>query len=103
MFGYLRRSPSGEEADEDHSMQSELESYAQREGFVLERVFTEGAPGSEGAFFAMVEGIKGSDVKNVIAPSLWHFARLPGLQEAMRQHIEREIGARLWIVQGARG
>ncbi|MCX4742770.1 hypothetical protein [Streptomyces antibioticus] len=103
MFGYLRLSPSGEESDEDCSMHSELEDYANREGFTLERVFTENAPGSEHAFFSMVEKLKGSDVKNVIVPSLWHFARLPGLQEAMRQHIEREIGARLWIVQGVRG
>jgi hypothetical protein len=35
-----------------------------------------------------------------IVPSLWHFARLPGLQDAMRQHIEFETGARIWVVQG---
>ncbi|MGW6721724.1 hypothetical protein [Streptomyces sp. NPDC054995] len=103
MFGYLRLSPSGEESDEDRSMHSELEDYANREGFTLERVLTENAPGSEHAFFSMVEKLQGSDVKNVIVPFLWHFTRLPGLQEAMRQHIEREIGARLWIVQGVRG
>ncbi|MGA5872784.1 hypothetical protein [Streptomyces cinereoruber] len=90
-------------SDEGRSMQSELEDYANREGFTPERVFAKNAPGSEHAFFSMVEKLRGSDVKNVIVPSLWHFARLPGLQEATRQHIEREIGARLWTVQGVQG
>jgi len=50
----------------------------------------------------MLDALKRTDVKNEIVPSLWHFARLPGLQEAMKQCIEMETGARIWLIQGQR-
>ncbi|MFE5191821.1 hypothetical protein [Streptomyces sp. NPDC056628] len=80
-----------------------MAAHATREGFALERLFIErlGAE-DESAFFTLIDALKATEVKHVIVPSLWHFARLPGFQAAMRDHIEREIGARLWIVQGAK-
>ncbi|MDN3263287.1 hypothetical protein QWJ26_26455 [Streptomyces sp. CSDS2] len=101
MFGYMRLAASGEDGDESEVIKRELSAHADREGFTLQRVFIERLHADESALFTLTEAIKASGVKHVIVPSLWHFARLPGLQAAMREHIEQELGARLWIVQGA--
>ncbi|WP_234473812.1 MULTISPECIES: hypothetical protein [unclassified Streptomyces] len=102
MFGYMRLTPSDDSSGEIQTLETELAAHATRQGFALERLFIErlGAD-DESAFFTLIDALKTTEVKHVIVPSLWHFARLPGLQAAMRDHIEREIGARLWIVQGA--
>lgn len=100
MYGYMRCAAIGDEGDETERIRQELQTYAEREGFLLGHVFAEGVSSSESAFHKLLDTIKRTDVKNVIVPSLWHFARLPGLQNAMRQHIEHETGARIWVVQG---
>ncbi|MGW2120148.1 recombinase family protein [Streptomyces sp. NPDC001758] len=102
IYGYMRVVSSDETDDESERVKRELAGYAQREGFTLDQVFTENIRCSESAFYVMLDSLKRHDVKNVIVPSLWHFARLPGLQDAMRQHIEQKTGARIWVVQGQR-
>lgn len=101
MYGYMRLTAGEDNSDEIQTIERELATHATREGFALERLFVErlGCE-DESAFFTLVDALKTTEIKHVIVPSLWHFARLPGLQAAMRDHIEREIGARLWIVQG---
>ena len=100
MYGYLRL-PSDDETDDDTERgKRELAEYAAREGFQLDQVFTETVTCSESAFDAMLARIQRTDVKNVIVPSLWHFARLPGLHDAMRRHVEQATEARIWVVQG---
>jgi DNA invertase Pin-like site-specific DNA recombinase len=100
IYGYIRVVGRNDQDDEPQRIRHELATYAEREGFTLDQVFTENTSCSEPAFYTMIEALKRYNVKNLIVPSLWHFARLPGLQEAMRQHIEHETGARLWIVRG---
>ncbi|CBG70018.1 conserved hypothetical protein [Streptomyces scabiei 87.22] len=100
IYGYMRVVSSDEVDDESERVKRELAAYAQREGFALDQVFTENIRCSESAFYVMLDSLKRHDVRDVIVPSLWHFARLPGLQNAMRQHIEQETGARIWVVQG---
>ncbi|WP_314410100.1 recombinase family protein [Streptomyces kroppenstedtii] len=103
MYGYMRLTASGDAEDESVTIRHELATHAQREGFTLERVFIERVRvDEEPAFFTLIDALKTTEVKHVIVPSLWHFARLPGLQAAMRDHIEQVIGARLWVVQGVR-
>lgn len=102
IYGYMRVVSSEEQDDEAQRIWRELAEYAQRGGFTLDQVFTESIRCSEPAFYAMIEALKRHDVKDIIVPSLWHFARLPGLQDAMRQHIEQETGAHVWVVQGQR-
>jgi hypothetical protein len=103
MYGYMRLTAGGDSSDEIQALRAELAIHATREGFALERLFIERLGcDDESAFFTLVDALKTTEIKHVIVPSLWHFARLPGLQAAMRDHIEREIGARLWIVQGVR-
>ncbi|XHM66160.1 recombinase family protein [Streptomyces nigra] len=99
MFGYMRLAVS-DDPDENQAVETELRRYTLREGFELERLFIERLDsGDESAFFALTDALKTTDVKRVIVPSLWHFARLPGLQAAMRDHIEGVLGAQLWIIQ----
>ncbi|MER0445989.1 recombinase family protein [Streptomyces sp. NPDC051644] len=100
IYGYMRLTATDVEGDESERVRRQLATYAEREGFTLDQVFTEHISANESAFQAMLDAIRRTDVKNVIVPSLWHFARLPGLQNAMREHIEQETGARLWVVQG---
>ncbi|MGW2512955.1 hypothetical protein ACWC0A_26880 [Streptomyces scopuliridis] len=101
MYGYMRLAASNEEGVENEALQSELAAHAEREGFTLERIFIEQIRSNELAFDCLTDALRASGIRNVIVPSLWHFARLPGLQRAMREHIEQEIGARIWIIQGA--
>lgn len=100
MYGYMRLAANSGADDEGEAITRELTAYAKREGFALEQVFIEQVRANEPAFDRLTAALKGSRVHDVIVPSLWHFARLPGLQKAMCEHIEREIGARVWIVQG---
>lgn len=102
IYGYMRVVGSDDADDEALRIKRELADYALREGFALDQVFTENIRCSESAFHTMLEALKRHEVKDVLVPSLWHFARLPGLQDAMRQHIEQETGARIWVVQGQR-
>jgi hypothetical protein len=103
MYGYMRLTAGDDDSDEIETVRTELTTHASREGFSLERLFIERLGcDDESAFFTLVDALKTTEIKHVIVPSLWHFARLPGLQAAMRDHIEREIGARLWIVQGVK-
>ncbi|MEV7424281.1 MULTISPECIES: recombinase family protein [unclassified Streptomyces] len=102
IYGYMRVVSSDETDDESKRVKQELAAYAQREGFTLDQMFTENIWCSESAFYVMLDALKCHEVKDIIVPSLWHFARLPGLQDAMRQHIEQETGARIWVVQGQR-
>lgn len=85
IYGYMRMT-SSDEYDEIQRIKRELAEYAEREGFTLDQVFTENIKCSESAFYTMIEALKRHEVKDIIVPSLWHFARLPGLQDAMRQH-----------------
>ena len=96
IYGYMRVVSGDEQDDEAQRIKRELAEYAAREGFTLDQVFTESITCSESAFYAMLEALERHEVKDIIVPSLWHFARLPGLQDAMRQHIEQETGARIY-------
>jgi hypothetical protein len=100
MYGYMRVVDDNGFDKDVAQIQSELAEYADREGFVLEDVFTEKITRSEPAFRCMLDALERNNVKNIIVPSLWHFACLPGLQGVMCQHIEHETGARIWVVQG---
>jgi DNA invertase Pin-like site-specific DNA recombinase len=102
IYGYMRVATDDDSGEEVDRIKRELAEYANREGFVLENVFTENAWRAECTFYTMLDALKRGEVENVIVPSLWHFARLPGLQDAMRYHVEHEIGARIWVMQGQR-
>jgi hypothetical protein len=101
IFGYIRI-VGAELPGDDRDVRRELATHAERVGFVLDQVFAESVRSPEPAFSSMLDALKNGDVKDVIVPSLWHFARLPGFQAAMRKHVELETGARIWVVNSAR-
>jgi len=102
MYGYMRIATDTDYQAESERATAELKAFAEREGYSLEEVFIEHPAAQKRAFDVLLERLKSSESRNVLVPSLWHFARLPGLQEAMQQHIQQETGARLWVVQGRR-
>lgn len=102
MYGYICVAGDTSLDAEVVQIQHELAEYANREGFALDQVFTEAIGRSDAAFTGMIDALRRNDIKDIIVPSLWHFASLPGLQDAMRLHIERETGARIWVAQGQR-
>lgn len=102
IYAYMRAVGNDDAKANADAMHRDLADYAAREGFALDQVFTESTWQAESAFSALLDALRRDEVRDVLVPSLWHFSRLPGLQEAMRQHIERATGARLWVVQGVR-
>jgi hypothetical protein len=102
MYGYMRFAGHSHDEYEGNAVKGELAAYAEREGYTLEQVFIEQAQVKEAAIDRMTAALRMTGVRDVIVPSLWHFARLPGLQKAMCDHIAKEIGARIWVVQGVR-
>jgi hypothetical protein len=102
MYGYAHITDGTTQNDSIARIRHELTTYADQEGFALGEVFTETAASADPAFACMVDALRRNEVKDIIVPSLWHFASLPGLQDAMRLHVERETGARIWVVQRAR-
>lgn len=100
--GYVRLVVGSDSPNESERIKAELSAFAEREGFSLDEVFIESFGARDTAFDVLIERLKSSDIRNVLVPSLWHFARVPGLQEAMQQHIQRETGAQIWVVQGQR-
>jgi len=102
MFGYMRFAVAVDGKDENEAIKRELAAQARREGFTLEQLFIERLRADEeSAFSALTDALKSTEVRHVIVPSLWHFARSPGLQAAMRAHLETELGAKLRVVQGS--
>lgn len=102
IYGYMRVAACAPDTEEIQRITAELSEFAEAEGFALDQVFVEQLASNDSAFDVMIERLKSAETKDVLVPSLWHFARLPGLQDAMRAHIERETGARIWVIQGQR-
>ena len=50
------------------------------------------------AFNALIEAAKQREAEAVVIPTLYHLARFPGLQLAMKEHLERETGVRVLVM-----
>src|SRR5690606_29968090 len=66
IYGYMRVVSSDETDDESGRVKRELATYAQREGFTLDLMFTENIRCSESAFSVMLDALKRHDVRDVI-------------------------------------
>ena len=99
LYGYMRVASNalGDEIDQERHR---LAEFAELEGFTLAHIFVDVVRSSASAFDALLAALKGSEVNDVIVPSPWHLASLPGLQAAVRHQLELETGAHLWTVQG---
>lgn len=99
-LGYMRLAPDVSELAAQR-LQDELAAGAEREGYTLGEVFIErGADGSS-AFAALIDALTQSKTPAVVVPGMCHFAHLPGLRAAMKDHLERQTGARVVIIADA--
>jgi len=106
VYGYIRLNP----ADPQHvgdCLMRDLAAYAAREGLTLADVFTDRDAGighqfGRSGFVVMVETLRRPGVDGVLVPSLNHFSRFPGVNEAMRALIELETGARVFVMNHPR-
>jgi hypothetical protein len=97
IIGYLNPRPFTSD-EEVARLKRELTSYADREGFSLADIYVEQVGSHASAFNALIDAVKRQDVQAVVVPALYHLARFPGLQLAMKELLERETGARVLVV-----
>ncbi len=97
LFGHLHPHP-GTERDVLERLKHELTAFAEREGFCLGEIFVERADANSLAFNGLLAAVKQHEAHAAAVPTLFHLARFPGLQLAMKEHLERETGARLLVM-----
>jgi Resolvase, N terminal domain len=99
-LGYIRLATDTSEQSA-RRLQDELAASAEREGYTLGEVFMEQDAGGSSAFAALIDTLTQTKTPVVVVPGVCHFAHLPGLRIAMRDHLERETGARVVIITEA--
>jgi hypothetical protein len=99
-LGYMRLAPDIPEQSV-RRLQDELAASAEREGYTLGETFIERDTGGSSAFAALIDALTRSKTPAVVVPGMCHFAHLPGLRAAMKDHLERETGARVVIIAEA--
>ena len=97
-FGYVRIAAGMPEGGQGRDPQKVLGEYAEREGYVLDKVFVEREESGSSAFAALMDALYLSERPIVIVPSMCHFAHLPGLRLAMKERIEREAAALVVVI-----
>jgi hypothetical protein len=96
-FGYMCTRP-GLAGPGQRATAEELSDFAGRRGYELAQIYTEHeGPGSP-AFALLMDTLRCSGNLVVIVPGMCHFAQVPGLRSAMKEHIESETGARVLVV-----
>jgi len=99
-LGYIRLASDISEQSA-RRLQDELAAGAEREGYLLGEVFIEQDRGASSAFAALIDALAQSKTPAVVVLGMCHFAHLPGLRAAMKDHLERETGARVVIITEA--
>jgi hypothetical protein len=99
IYAYLRSRQLASD-QEDTDIRHQLTAYAHQEGFTVAEFFVE-PPwlSATSALDALVEMIKQTGVRDVVAPNLAHFSQAGRHRELSRKAIERQIGARIWVVE----
>ena len=99
-LGYMRLASDISEQSA-RRLRDELAASAKREGYIMGEVFIERDAGGSSAFAALIDALAQSKTPVVVVPGMCHFAHLPGLRAAMKDHLERETGARVVIIAEA--
>jgi hypothetical protein len=99
LFGYARVHLDAR--TELPKVRREMRTYAEIEGFTFAELFVEHDQGGTSAFAGLVDLLKRHPGSAVVIPSLTHFAKLTALQEAMRNLIDEETGARVVVLDMA--
>jgi hypothetical protein len=74
--------------------------FAEKEGFAFDKTFIEPTSGDSAALDALIEDLRQHDGRDVVVPSLFHLARVPGLPLAA-ERLEWEAGARVLVLYPA--
>lgn len=96
-LGYMRLAPDTSK-EAARRLRDELAAGAEREGYTLGEVFIEREAGGSSEFASLIEALIQYKTPIVLVPGMCHFAHLPGLRTAMKDHLERETGARVVII-----
>ncbi|SNQ47518.1 conserved hypothetical protein [Frankia canadensis] len=97
LLGYLNPRPFTSAGELD-ALKRELAAYADKEDFTLADIYIEQIGVWDSAFNALIEACKRDGVQVVAVLTLYHLARLPRLQRAMKEHLERETGAQVLVM-----
>ncbi|KWX01748.1 hypothetical protein LI90_2780 [Carbonactinospora thermoautotrophica] len=97
IVGYLRVSThtTAEQADR---MRREIAEFADREGFTLLEIFMEMETTATSAFAALVDALQCTEARTVVVPAMHHLGRLPGVRLALKELLERQIGAQVLVM-----
>lgn len=96
-FGYIRIGHSGSGAETD-ILQKQLNSFAERENYLLGHIFIETDDCTSSAYAALIDAACAASIRAVLVPSAEHFGRLESLRSAMIRQIETETGAHVVAV-----
>jgi hypothetical protein len=91
-YGYMRV-PCDVPDEKVRQLEKEVISYAEAQGFHLDRFFFEFACGSREAFDELTDELVRSDVHHVVVPSFRHLAHNELLQDLMMEQLSLSASA----------
>lgn len=100
IYGYLR-APDEMPDDELDRLVSELQRYAEAEGFCYATTFFEYQAGSRSAFEELVAELKRAESRYVVVPSLEHLSSHRLLLSSMVERLETDANAHVLTPSGA--
>lgn len=98
LLGYLRV-PTATPDKEVESLRRELADYANRDGFVLLRVFVDRHGTFTSGFSALFQALHNGAAQHVVVPTLSHFAAINGVRAVMKELLEAQTGARVLVLR----
>lgn len=97
LIGYIRRVAATTDRDVEHLRRS-LVNYAIQEGFVLLRVLADRCQAHTIAFAELISMLTWGDAAHIVVPTMQHLAQFPSVQQAMKDLLESQAGARVLVV-----
>lgn len=92
IYGYLR-APDETPDEELDGLVSELQRYAEAEGYCYAATFFEYEPGSRAAFDELIQELKRAEARHVVVPSLEHLSSHRLLCSSMVERLEADASA----------
>lgn len=83
---------------EEAARRQELTARAAEQGLLLQGIFVERDDNPGHAYAELIDALRSSGIRSVLAPAVGHFGQLPGVQRAMVNWIERETSATVLVL-----
>lgn len=100
MYGYMRAPDDVSDADLDRVV-SEMQRFADTEGFCYATTFFEHQHGSRAAFDELIQELKRAEARHVVVPSLEHLSSHRILCASMVERMETHANAFVLTASGA--